>query len=265
MAELSIAIGQCPADLSGPQERLSWLRSALNDLLTETPDLLVLPELFQSGYNIGARVKQLAEPVDGPFFHAIAELARQWDIAILYGFAERDGEQLYNAAQCVDRSGRRIGHHRKLILPPGYEGDHFTPGRRCSSFELAGFKLAILVCYDVEFPENLRQVVSLGADVVIVPTALGAQWGVVAHQLVPTRAFENGSYLCYANYSGNERGMDFLGASCIVSPSGQTLARAGDQAQLISAKLELDQVTSARERLPYQQDRLQLPWVCDQL
>ena len=258
--QLSMAIAQCPANISGAQDRLGWLSGILAEHADEPLDLLLLPELFQCGYHIGEAVKNIAEPSDGPFYKSIADLAKLYNCAIIYGYAESDEGILYNSAQCVSKSGERIGHHRKLILPPGFEGDHFVAGTGCELFTLGAFKIAILICYDVEFPENVRHVSLAGADLVVVPTALAAQWGVVAEKLVPTRAFENGVFVSYANYSGQENELYFYGGSCIVSPCGETLARANKGECLLKAKLNLNEVTAAQSRLPYHTDRLSLPW-----
>lgn len=159
---ISVAVAQSPADLSGPQARLAWLTAQLTQLESGAPDLLVLPELFQSGYNIGDKVVDYAEAPDGPFAREIAALARQYGVAICYGYAERQGDTLYNAAQCIDASGQQIGHHRKLLLPPGFEGDHFAPGTGSSQFQIGAFTVSFLICYDVEFPENVRHVALQG-------------------------------------------------------------------------------------------------------
>lgn len=256
-----VAVAQCAADLDGTEARLSWLSDILSARNGAALDLIVLPELFQCGYNIGDLVAARAEAPDGPFARAIAKLAQTHDTAILYGYSERQGDQLYNAAQCIDRTGQSIGRHRKLLLPPGFEGDHFTSGTECDLFELGGLTIGILVCYDVEFPENLRHVALAGADIVAVPTALGASWGVVSEKVVPTRAFENGVYLCYANYCGTENGAGYFGGSCIVGPDGKDLARAAQEASLLEATLSKAAVTASQTRLPYHKDRLGLPWV----
>jgi len=258
---LNVAVLQSPADLNGPQQRLEWLQQALETQSEQPCDLVVLPELFQSGYHIGDRVLEYAEPSDGPFFNAVAELARTHHSAILYGYAERQGDTVFNSAQCIGKTGEVIGHHRKLLLPPGFEGDHFAPGDNCALFKLGDFTVGTLVCYDVEFPENLRHVALQGADLVVVPTALGAQWGVVSEKVIPTRAFENGVFICYANSAGHENGMDFYGGSCIVAPSGDDLERAGRDTGALFAQLERPAVSSAQTRLPYHKDRLKLPWV----
>ena len=115
-SELNVAVAQVPADLGGPQARLDWLTEALVAKRVNQPvDLLILPELFQSGYNVGAVVSDLAEPCDGPFASSVALLAKAHGTAILYGYAERQGETLFNSAQCIDKSGRVIGRHNTFV------------------------------------------------------------------------------------------------------------------------------------------------------
>jgi predicted amidohydrolase len=97
-----------------------------------------------------------------------------------------------------------------------------------------------------------------GAQIVAVPTALAAQWHNVAYQLIPTRAFENGVWLLYANHAGEEFGQRYLGASCIIAPDGKDAARAGDEETLISARIDLEAVTNAQKRLPYLVDGAKL-------
>ena len=126
-------------------------------------------------------------------------------------------------------------------------------------FRLGAFRIATLICYDAEFPENFRAAACAGADLVLVPTALSAEWGVVAEKLIPTRAFENGVFVCYANHCGEENGLHYHGGSCIVSPNGQDLTRAGADETCLHARLELSEVRAAQARLPYLRDRLKLP------
>jgi predicted amidohydrolase len=71
---------------------------------------------------------------------------------------------------------------------------------------------------------------------------------------MPTRAFENGCYLLYANHSGTEGGLNYLGCSCIIGPDGRDLARASADGELLIGHLLLERVTAARIRLPYFRD-----------
>lgn len=251
---LGISLAQSPAELNGSEQRLKWLETTLAALDKKT-ELLVLPELFACGYNIGDSLSTWAEANDGPTADAISALTKKYRVAIHYSYAERAGDCIYNSSQCFDESGSRLGEHRKLSLPPGFEIDQFAPGKGCCVFNYHGFQIATLICYDIEFPENARHLGEQGVDLIIVPTALGKAWGVVAEHVVPTRAFENGCFVAYANQAGIEHGLEYYGGSCIASPQGQVLARAGADPEIIYASLDISQVTAARQRLPYLTDR----------
>lgn len=255
---MRLALAQAPGDLAGFDARLNWLAAALPKVAAQGADLVLLPELFACGYNIGAGLKKAAEPQDGPMFQAISAFAKTHQVAIHFGYSERAGAAIYNAAQCVGADGARLTHQRKLAIPPGFERDVFAPGRGCALFELAGLNVATLICYDAEFSETVRHVAGLGADLVLVPTALGAQWGWVGQTMIPTRAYENGVYLAYANSAGVENGLEYLGASVIAAPDGVEVARAGRGPDIIYGDLTKDRVISAQARLPYLRDRADL-------
>lgn len=255
---LTLAVAQGPVDKEGPEARLDWLAQQLAGLAGRHVDILLLPELFLSGYNVGDKLLDWAEPVDGPMARRIAAMARRHAIAIHYGYPERASTGRYNSAQIFSKQGKPLGHHRKLVLPPGFESRFFLPGNECTLFELNGFRIATLICYDAEFPEAFRHVAAAGADLVLVPTALGAQWGPVARQVMPTRAFENGVFVAYANHAGSEGDMTYRGESCIIAPDCQELARAGRGEEILIARADLSRVAAARKRLPYLRDRNRL-------
>lgn len=250
-----LAVGQSPAELPTTRDRLDWLAETLPTVARQPADLLVLPELFATGYNIGDEIEERAEPADGPIARAISGMASANGIAIHYGFPEVDGNAVFNTSQCFGPDGARLGIHRKLAIPPGFERDHFTPGNGYTLFTYRGVRIATLICYDAEFPETARHVSSIGAELILVPTALGAQWDWVAQRMIPTRAYENGVYLAYANSAGAENGLLFLGQSFIATPDGQELARAGAETEILYGTLELDKVSAAQSRLPYLRDR----------
>jgi predicted amidohydrolase len=227
-------------------------------VVAEKADLLLLPELFLCGYNIGEAVRQRAEPANGAGSEAIASLAKQSGCAILYGFAEAAEDKLFNSALCVAPDGRVLSHQRKLAIPPGFERRYFSRGAGCALFDYGGLTCATLICYDAEFPEAVRHVAGQGAQVVFVPTALGDQWGWVAQQMIPTRAYENGIYLAYANSAGTQNDMVFLGESVVAAPDGTEVVRAGDGAEVLYADLDTGRVKAAQARLPYLADRHQL-------
>lgn len=252
---LRVAIFQYGARDEPPMARLAKLDRALAGLRGNPVDLIICPELFLSGYHVGDRIAALAQPRDGPFARAMAALAAKWRSAIVYGYPERAGARLHNAAACVDRDGRLVANHRKIQLPNNFERACFTAGSDLTVFTIAGHRVALLICYDVEFPEVARAVAADGAEIVIVPTALSEDWAVVARKMVPTRAFENGIFLLYANYAGREGGVTYLGESVVVAPDGEELARAGAAEAVIRATLDPMRITAARHALSYLEDR----------
>lgn len=255
MSSLRTGIFQSNGAGLSPADRLASLAVTIAD---QSLDLVVCPELFMSGYNVDKDLHELAEPADGPFAHSVAALARQASTAICYGYPERDGGTVYNSALVVSSTGDAIANHRKLAIPPGFEQKFFASGDQLTRFELAGMSCALVICYDVEFPEIVRAACMAGSEIVIIPTALGAQWDQVAHRVVPARAFENGCYTIYANHAGVEGDITYAGASCIVGPDGRDVARADETPQLITATVEAARVAAARQRLPYFEDLVAL-------
>ena len=121
--------------------------------------------------------------------------------------------------------------------------------------DLNGWQLGMLICYDVEFPENARQLALAGADLIAAPTANMIPYDVVATTIVPARAFENQVYVAYANYCGREGEIEYCGLSCVASPDGTEVARAGRSETLIVADLDRSRMAASRSINSYLSDR----------
>ncbi|MCZ9340633.1 carbon-nitrogen hydrolase family protein, partial [Streptomyces sp. TRM76130] len=190
--------------------------------------LLVAPELFLTGYAIGDDMARLAEPADGDAAASIAEAATRHGLAVAYGYPERDGDRAFNSAQLISADGTRLANYRKTHLYGDYERDRFTPGDQpVVQAELDGLTVGLMICYDVEFPENVRAHALAGTDLLLVPTAQPHPFQFVAASLVPVRAFENQMYVAYVNRTGREGAFDFVGLSVLAGPDGVARARAG--------------------------------------
>jgi len=237
---LKLAIYQYSAREESPDGRLRRLDDTLRKAKDASFDVVVCPELFASGYNVGSRLADFSEPQDGSIAQAAGTIARKHQTTLIYGYPEKAGEGRFNSAMVVGKDGRRQANHRKLRIPNGFETQWFAPGDRYTMLDVAGFRIAVLICYDVEFPETVRACALAGADIIAAPTALKAEWAFVARQLIPARAFENGVFLAYANYCGRENGFSYLGESCIIGPDGSEIARAGaDEAELDAVDLDI--------------------------
>ena len=234
---------------------LDQLRDAAGRAADGGARLLVTPETLTTGYNVPG-VREQAQPADGPWLDRIADIARSTGVAILYGFPERDGEDVYNAAQLVDRDGTVLARHRKTHLFGDIDARSFTPGAGdCPVVDLDGVRVGILICYDVEFPEAVRCRALAGADLVAVPTALMRPYEVVARTIVPARAYENQVYVAYANRAGQEAELVYCGESCVVGPDGSDLARAGSGEELLLAEIDPARLASSRADNTHLRDR----------
>ncbi len=255
---MHIGIFQCAAGGLSLDARLARLRDAIEgerDGSERALDLVLCPELFASGYNVADELATRAEPAEGAIFARLAELAKSLEIAIVYGYPEHGDDCIYNAAAFVSADGELLANHRKQLNSPGsFEEACFTPGDRPTRLTWRGIEIEILICYEVEFPEAVRAAAAAGAQLVLVPTALAAQWGVVAERVVPARAFENGVWLAYANHAGEENGLDYLGGSKIVAPDGSIETSAGADEALVVASIDPARVAAAQQRLPYLRD-----------
>jgi predicted amidohydrolase len=220
--------------------------------------ILLCPECWLCGYNIGTAVTALAEHRDGCSSQVVAGIARGNNIAIAYGYAEREvaGGEVYNAVQVIGPDGNRLGHYRKTHLFGADERAAYRPGDRFERpFELGGFKIGLLICYDVEYPEAVRSVALLGAEVILVPTALTEEYAAVPDFLVPARAVENQVFVAYCNHAGVENGMRFLGGSRLTDIDGKPLAAAGAGEALIVGEISQRRRLEAANCYPYRTDR----------
>ena len=208
-----------------------------------------------SGYHVGSEIDRLAEPPDGPFGRQMAALAVRHGCAIAYGYPERGQDAVYNSAAFYDAGGVLRATHRKQLPSPGsFEEAAFGRGEGVTFAEVNGWRIAMVICYEVEFPESIRAAAQGGAQLVLVPTALGADWDVVAEKLVPARAYENGICLAYANHAGTENGAAYFGGSRIVGPDGREVAVAAQEEGLIHGEIAQARVEAMQARLPFLRD-----------
>ncbi|MBZ8117076.1 nitrilase [Roseovarius sp. LXJ103] len=246
-------------------ERLPKLEAAIREAASAGAgaDLIIAPELCLSGYGRGPEMAGLAQGLDGEWATRIGTLSDTLGIAVIAGFPERAGETRYISA-LIKLPGAAPQAYRKGTLYGDYERSIFTSaGPSTVIVEIAGLKVGVLICYDVEFPENTRRLAMAGADLIAVPTAL--PWGgmgeasgtgsFVVEHLVPTRACENVNFVAYVNNSDSDERFEFQGESVICAPNGGVLAkapRAGDT--LMFADIDPRAYDAVRAYLPYPED-----------
>jgi predicted amidohydrolase len=197
-------------------------------------DVLVLPELFNTGYNFRTRqeVAKVAESIpNGPTTGVLRDLSKRDGSMIVAGIAERKGQSLYNSAVVV-KDGRYLGTFRKVHLFYK-EKRFFKPGHE---FRVFG-KVGIMICFDWIFPESARTLMLKGAELIAHPSNL-----VMPHcpEAMKIRAIENRVYTVTADRVGVERGLRFIGQSEIVDPDGRILYRAsGSKEECVVREIDL--------------------------
>ncbi|MCA1777714.1 MAG: carbon-nitrogen hydrolase family protein [Loktanella sp.] len=218
-------------------------------------DLLVFPEGFLTGYYIPDLAPGDLPNVDAAL-EKVARIAATEGVTLVMGSHIETPEGLRNAAVAFSADGAEIGRYHKRALFGSWEKTTFRAGNKALRFKCRGFHVGVAICYDVEFPELIRAEAEADVDLVVVPTALMAPHDRIARQVVPVRAMENQIFLGYANRSGQEHNLDFVGLSSICGPFGEALAMADGEPQLVLADLDRNAIPEARAEACYIKDLL---------
>ncbi|HUY53976.1 MAG TPA: nitrilase-related carbon-nitrogen hydrolase [Candidatus Nanopelagicaceae bacterium] len=225
-------------------------------------DLVILPELAASGYTFesepeAASSSQTAEDLA---LTSWGELCHQHGLWLVAGFAEAAGQRRYNAAALISPEGL-AGVYRKAHLFND-EKLYFSPGDTgFLSFEIPWGRIGILICYDLWFPEAARLLALRGAEMICVPTNWVANF---RRQATDERGWTMGDYACVgaatqnqvfvaaADRVGEERGVQFVGCSCLVGPDGSMLTGPAPLAgeSLLVQDVDLEWARRARRRTP---------------
>ena len=219
------------------EENLKKVFSAITDA---DADLLVLPEFFATGYQFVSQeeVSGLSESIpNGDTTGRLSELSRQKGIYLVAGLPERDGDRFFNSAVLSGPDGF-IGVYRKTHLF-FEEKLYFSPGD--TGFKVWDTKvgrIGIMICFDWFFPEAMRALALMGADIITHPSNLVLPYCPAA---MPIRCLENRVFAVTANRVGEEnrkagQSLRFIGQSQITSPEGKIVIRApeNDEALLIA-------------------------------
>jgi 5-aminopentanamidase len=251
VAQLALAVGELDANREAA-------RTAVTQASAADARLVVLPELSDSGYVFrdAAEARSLASPsASGATLRQWRSWAAEHDLAIAGGFCELGADgRLYNSAAIVDASGTRAVY-RKVHLWDG-EKEIFAPGEDAPPVVALPFgNVAVMICYDLEFPEWVRVAALGGADLIAVP----ANWNAPGWPVPPgersgevvcaqAAASANGVFIAVADRCGTERGVDWVGGSVIVRRGGYPAAGpvCEDRAGVLTAAIDLPRARDKR-------------------
>jgi formamidase len=213
-------------------------------------ELYVFPELYLSALgSFGddappGYAAAVAEPVPGPLTERVAALARQVGKWIAAGsIYERAGDRLHNTAFVVSPTGELVASYRKLF--PWLPYEQTDPGDTYTVFDIPHVgRFGIAICYDGWVPEIPRTLAWLGAEAILQPTATRTVDREQELVLARANAIVNQVFVI----NPNNGGMFGAGRSVIVDPEGRVLALGGSGEELLTQVIDLDAVTSTRER-----------------
>lgn len=254
---MKLGLFQTEPQAGGVSEAIRNLNDAARTAAGHSCDLLITPEMYMTGYAIGAKaVQSAALTIDGPSMQEVSEIAKRWGIGLLVGFPERDGDNVYNSARLIERTGEQVSIYRKTHLWGDVDSSQFSRGETLSEVvDFRGWKVALAICYDIEFPEVARAYAIAGAELVLVPTAAMKPYTTVATQMIPTRAEENEFVVAYANYIGSERSTQYFGHSVVAGGDGKVIASAEEEDTIVIAQLDKQAFHGRRAEISHLRDR----------
>lgn len=271
MSTLRISALQLPLGSHDEQTNIAAVSALVEAAAADGAQVILPPELFSGPYFCKVEDEALfalARPVaQHPSVIAMQALAAKLKVAIPTSFFERDGHHYYNTLAMIGPDGAIMGTYRKSHIPdgPGYEEKYyFRPGNDgFKVWDLFGHKLGVGICWDQWYPECARVMALLGAEVLLYPTAIGAEpydadldtsrmWrrAMIGH------AVSNCMPVIAANRIGTEDGQRFYGHSFISDEWGDLVAEYGaGETGVLTATLDLTRAATHRAGMGFFRDR----------
>lgn len=249
---MKVALGQFAVSRDW-QENAQTCIKLMSDAQAAGSRLLVLPEgILARDIADHELVRKSAQPLDGPFVTQLLEVSKGNDMTTMMSIHNPGSNgRVFNNLIAI-RDGQIIGQYLKLHLYDAFtskESTNVDPGDIIPPLvEVDGFKIGMMTCYDVRFPELARRLVDDGADVLVLPAAWvkGPLKEMHWKTLCAARALENTSYLIAVGECGERN----IGCSLVVDPLGVVISSAGEAPALIFANIDSKRVSYARAALP---------------
>jgi len=254
--KITVSCVQLLPKLGDKKYNLDKMTARVEEIMEKDPNtnLIVFPELMTSGYEGTPEMfQELAETLpDGESMLLMGELAKKYNVHIVYGFPERDPvltDVLYNSMVLIDCDGVALGTYRK-IHPFADEKRWCRAGVETPIYDTKIGKLGMMICWDTGFPEVARCYGVKGADLLIVSTNWEDPYEEDWDLITKARAFDNTLHLVAANRIGDDGGtLSFFGHSKIIGPTGKEIAALDERVEgVISAEIDLSLTQKERAR-----------------
>lgn len=242
--QMQVAPWNSKKTLARMEQRLRYIRSSLPSI-----SLICFPELSPPGVTLlepppaGQRWDITAEQIPGPLTERLAEMARRHRVWLQPGsIYERDGDVIYNTGLVFSPDGELVAHYRKMF--PWRPWEDLASGHEFCVFDIPDVgRFGLCICYDAWFPEVLRTLTWMGAEVILHPTLTNTVDRKAELVIEQAHAIFNQCYMITANAAPTAG----CGRSLIVDPNGRILQQAGTQEEILTEVIDLDLVQQVRE------------------
>lgn len=253
--KLTVAAIQFDPQIGSVEKNMDLAEEMIAEALVNGARLIVLPELFNTGYRLDEEYAHYAEKIPGPSVERITAYAKLEQVYMAGCIVEKDQQSgmIYDTAFLTGPNGL-VGTYRKTHLW-GAEGQYFSTGPAFPVFDTPIGKIGMLICYDIGFPEAARCLALAGAELILVPSAFGKPRSYAWELATRARALENGCFLVAANRIGKEKDSEFCGHSRVVDPQGMVIKDGGLEEVVIVTDLDPQDIERQRGRIPYFRDR----------
>ncbi|QNK86108.1 carbon-nitrogen family hydrolase [Sporosarcina sp. resist] len=229
---------------------MEWVEKTME---STSPDILVLPEMWTTGYTLSI-LDEVAEETGQDTIPFLTEISKRFNVNIIGGsVANKKNGCIYNSSFVVNRLGELVYEYDKIHLVPMLDEHLYLEGgkKKVSIFELDGIKMGLIICYDLRFPELSRELALKGAEVLHVvaewPTVRKEHW----HTLQKARAIENQMFVVSCNCVGTYNNVEYAGMSMIIDPWGSELSIGQEQSEeTIVNDLALELTAKVRKNVP---------------
>ncbi|MBN1426661.1 carbon-nitrogen family hydrolase [Candidatus Fermentibacteria bacterium] len=234
-----------------PEANMGMAADLLRASSPQPGDLIVLPELWPTGYSSGDRLAGAATEHGGRWSSFCADLASSHGVIIAGTVPARTDNALTNRLLVSGPEGT-LGYYDKIhLFPPMREQQLFVPGTRADPIPLPGGPvMGPVICYDVRFPELFRLLALRGATVFVMPSQFPDPKEDLWHIFLASRAAENQAYLVACNRTGESGSFTFFGSSAVYDPLGRCLGRLGREEGYLKVTIDPAVVVETRDALP---------------
>ena len=257
---VKIGLLQTTAVLGDVEHNIKNAVKMIADAAKDGANIVCLPELFATAYNLetlGHKTEQLIEEKFGYIKAEISKAAKDNKVYVISPSGEPTGMPgvVYNSAMVFDDGGNHMGSYAKSHLW-ALERFHFRDGNSYPVFDTKYGRIGIVICYDMGFPEAMRQLTLQGAELVFVPSAWCLPDMDMRDLNIPQRALENILFVAGVNLYTKDPNLHLFGKSKICNPRGKILKELGiDKEEYAVVEIDMDDVKHHRSIIPYLKDR----------